>query len=128
MAMVEQSISKMIPPFEINGIPIQLQAKITFPDLEPQAVGASNWIGFFFFGGLILLGFIGILVEYSNIFGVVDYSDIPESKQDKALLESKSSLGKFFLAFSYSRNMRKMFWTSQRDDDYLTVFNGLRVL
>ena len=60
-------------------------------------------------------------VEYTNLFGRVNYEGIEESKHDKALVDSKNGLGKFFLSFSFSRNLRKMFWTSQRGDDFLSV-------
>ena len=59
--------------------------------------------------------------EYEGI-GKID-----DGKRDKALLKAKSIIGKFFLSFSFSRNLRKMFWSPQRDDDYLSIFNGLRV-
>jgi len=51
-----------------------------------------------------------------------------DGKRDRELLKSKNKIGKAFLAFSFSRNLRKMFWTPQKDDDYLTVFNGIRVI
>ena len=97
----------------------------------PEPVSAGNTIGFIFFGSLVLLCFLGMVVEYSSIFGYPNYEGIEEeddSKRDKILVQSKSAPGRALLAFSFSRNLRKMFWTPQRDDDYLSVFNGIRVI
>ena len=74
---------------------------------------------------------IGIFVEYTPLFGKPNYEGISaedDSKRDKELLRSKNNLGLFFLSFSVSRNLKKMFYTPQRKGDNLTVLNGVRVI
>ena len=74
---------------------------------------------------------IGVIAEYFPIFSNQSYQVLENRntlKDDKELVKSKNTLGKFFLAFSPSRNLKKMFYTPQRKNDYLSVFNGIRVI
>jgi len=107
---------------------VMISGRLIFPYTEPPQVKAGNWVGFFGFGFLALLCIFGIIVEYTNLFGKVDYTDVEESQKDKVLVHSKNPLGKLFISFSFSRNLRKMFWTPQNKGDYLSVFNGIRVI
>jgi len=86
----------------------------------------NHIIGFVGFGILFFFcSIFGVLIEYVFTIGSDETDD---SLRDKALVRSIPAWQKFFLAFSFSRNLRKMFWTPQKDNEYLSVFNGLRVI
>lgn len=70
-------------------------------------------------------------MEYSSLLGAQlpdDYETMNDSAKDKTLIKSKSKLGLFFLSFSFSRNLRKTFWSPQAEDDNLSILNGVRVV
>lgn len=101
------------------------------PSDDKPSVTTGNALGFTLFGIIFLLGIMGILVEYTHLFGKPlppSYEDLDDAAKDKALVKSKNFLGLVLLSFSFSRNLRKTFWTPQRENDYLTIFNGLRVI
>ena len=72
-------------------------------------------------------------VEQTRLFSKGGYSalytkDQTEKEKDKVLVQSKSAPGKFFLAFSFRRNLRKLFFSENEGDKNLSVLNGIRVL
>ena len=101
------------------------------PSEDQQPITAGNIIGFIFYGLLLLTCLFGVVVEYTDLFGrpkCEGYEELNDNAKDKELVKSKGFIGKFFLAFSFSRNLRKTFFTPQSDKDYLSVMNGIRVL
>lgn len=89
--------------------------------------------------GLLLI--IGLITEYSTFFSkpglgdhdfryLEDNMDDPmtDNQVDKDLVQSKTKLGLFFLSFSPGRNLRKIFYTEERENDPLRMINGVRVL
>ena len=124
--MIEDAITELA---KSKGLP--LKGKVSLPHAKPYEATTGNIIGFIFFGGLFLVCITGIIVEYTNLFGTPNYQGIEEGdegKKDKELVRSKSLPGRALLAFSFSRNLRKMFWAPQGKNDYLSVLNGIRVL
>ena len=102
-----------------------------FESRETFSPSGSDIALYVFFSILAVLFIVGIVVEYTPLFGKTNYQNISEdddSKRDKEIIKSKDQLGLFFLSFSPVRNLRKMFYTPQRKDDYLTVLNGIRVI
>jgi peptidoglycan/LPS O-acetylase OafA/YrhL len=68
---------------------------------------------------------LGVIAEYTVLFNKEGDAEVDETNPEK----HKSKLGLIFLSFSITRNVRKLFWTRKpAKDDYLTVFNGVRVL
>ena len=86
-------------------------------------VTTGNIIGFIFFALFLIVTFIGILTEYTTLFN-------KSNAIDNAKIEAnKTPLGLVFLSFSFTRNVAKIFWgTPAKEDDYLVIFNGVRVL
>eukprot|EP00344_Euplotes_crassus_P006801 CAMPEP_0197005688 /NCGR_PEP_ID=MMETSP1380-20130617/30762_1 /TAXON_ID=5936 /ORGANISM="Euplotes crassus, Strain CT5" /LENGTH=151 /DNA_ID=CAMNT_0042424917 /DNA_START=290 /DNA_END=742 /DNA_ORIENTATION=+ len=117
---------------EQNPIPGSPNPKgaIHFPNKEPAKVTTGHVFGFIGFGLFCMCFIIGLFVEYTSLFGTqLNYTpDMSDAQKDKALVNSKGLLGKIFLSFSPSRNLKKMFYSPQKDDDYLTVLNGIRVI
>mmetsp|Transcript_3957 Transcript_3957/g.4831 ORF Transcript_3957/g.4831 Transcript_3957/m.4831 type:complete len:182 (+) Transcript_3957:441-986(+) len=65
---------------------------------------------------------LGVITEYSPLF------NLPNASSDK-LEDNKTKLGLLFLSFSFTRNVTKIFWgPKQKEDDYLSVLNGVRVI
>ena len=86
-------------------------------------------LGFIGFSLLAITIIFGLITEFTPLFGKIQNEGVTDdSKKDKALVASKSKLGLFFLAFSPSRNLKKLFNSPQNKDDYLSVLNGLRVI
>lgn len=89
---------------------------------DTKDISAGNVVGFIFFGLLVLLSILGIITEYSILF------DKPNA-EDQKVENRKTKLGLVVLSFSFSRNITKIFWGPKaKPDDFLTVFNGLRVI
>jgi len=110
---------------------MKAEGLVYFPNRQSFNPSTVDILLYIFFSILAIFFIIGILVEYSSLFGKPNYDNIgkeDDSKRDKELIKSKNKLGLFFLSFSVGRNLRKMFYTPQRKDDNLTVFNGIRVL
>ena len=95
---------------------------VQIPSSTDKEVSVGNAIGFAFFSFIVVLSAIGIITEYTNLF------DKPNAI-NPSVEKRKSKLGLVFLSFSFTRNISKIFWgPKQKPDDYLTVFNGLRVI
>lgn len=108
-----------------------LVAQFIIPSDDRPGVSFGNAFGFVFFGLLFLVCLFGIVVEYTTLFGTQfpeGYDEMNDGAKDKALVKSKNNIGKLFLSFSFSRNIRKTFWAPAGEDDNLSVFNGIRVL
>ncbi|CAI2360836.1 unnamed protein product [Moneuplotes crassus] len=129
LQIVADALTKLIEKIP-SPVPIQAEGVIHFPNKEVPTVSAGHVFGFIGFGLLGVCLILGLFVEYTSLFStqLTFGDDMNESQQDKALIKSKTLLGKTLLAFSPARNLRKMFYTPQRDDDYLTVLNGVRVI
>lgn len=86
-------------------------------------VTTGNILGFIFFSLLLLIVIIGVATEYTNLFNK------PDAKEGGKVEENKSKLGLVFLSFSFTRNIRKIFWgPPAKEGDHLIIFNGVRVL
>ncbi|CAI2360759.1 unnamed protein product [Moneuplotes crassus] len=103
---------------------------VFIPSKDPPVVSGWHVVGFIGFGLIGIFLILGLLVEYTEFMGQIPPADEPlsDALQDKLLVKSKSLLGKIFLAFSPSRNLKKMFYTPQKKDDYLSALNGFRLL
>ncbi|CAI2360959.1 unnamed protein product [Moneuplotes crassus] len=112
------------------GMPPSVVGDVHIPSKDPITVSGWQIVGFIVFGFIAILLILGLLVEYTPLMGQVPLTNesLSETKKDKMLVASKSLLGRSLLAFSPSRNLKKMFYTPQRGDDYLTVLNGIRVI
>lgn len=76
-----------------------------------------------FFAVFLSLAGIGIITEYTSLF---NKQDVIEGGHVE---KHKTKLGLFFLSFSFTRNIRKIFWgKSAINDNHLLIFNGIRVL
>ena len=108
------------------------EAIVYIPSEDRPSVTIGNAIGFVFFGLLLWVCIGGMIVEYTNLFEnsakPVGYENLNDSEQDIALLKSKSRIGKTLLSFSIARNLRKLFYTPQKETDFLSVMNGVRVI
>uniref|UniRef100_A0A7S3P2S4 Acyltransferase 3 domain-containing protein n=1 Tax=Euplotes crassus TaxID=5936 RepID=A0A7S3P2S4_EUPCR len=106
------------------------EGMVHFPNKEQYSVSGWHIFGFIAFGFFSLFFIVGLFVEYTSLFGQVPPQEesASDTQKDKALVNSKSFIGKFFLAFSPSRNLQKMFYTPQKDDDYLSSLNGIRTI
>ncbi len=118
------SISQLI------GVPVlfydaELQQSIR-DQQRPGFIGACVVLGL-----LLLICLVGVLTEYTTLFdrrggGLID----PEKRKDRELVQSKSKLGLFFLAFSVTRNTRKIMSVAGGGGDgydkNLEVFAGVR--
>lgn len=95
-----------------------------------QEIGVGKIFGFIGFGILALFMILGLVTEKSFLFGREYYVETKEIAEvrDKALVESKNGMGKFFLSFSPSRNLQKIFFSRPPADKDLEVLNGVRVL
>ena len=72
---------------------------------------------------MLTIAGVGIATEYTSLF---NKSDAMEGGQTE---KQKTKLGLVFLSFSFTRNIRKIFWgKSNIDDNHLIIFNGIRVL
>jgi hypothetical protein len=127
MGVIKDALTALALQAGIGG-----EAKISIPSDDAPSPSAGHIIGFIFFAFLFLICAFGVAVEYTNLFETFPkpehYEELDDGAKDKELLKSKSKLGKAFLSFSFSRNLRKLFWTPQKDTDYLTVLNGIRVI
>jgi hypothetical protein len=127
MKVIVDAFGTLVAAAGIKALPI-----LSIPSEDTPQVTTGNLIGFICFGFLFLVCLLGIAVEYTNLFDIStrpdNYEDLEDSNKDKALLKSKGTIGKIFLAFSFSRNTRKIFWAPQKDTDYLSVLNGIRVI
>ncbi|CAI2360314.1 unnamed protein product [Moneuplotes crassus] len=106
------------------------EGMVHFPNKEQYSVSGWHIFGFIAFGYFSLFFIVGLFVEYTSLFGQAPPQEesASDAQKDKVLVKSKSFLGKFFLAFSPSRNLQKMFYTPQKDDDYLSALNGIRTI
>lgn len=127
MGVIKDALTSLAQQAGIGG-----EAKIAIPSDDTPTPSAGHIIGMIFFSLLFVVCVLGVAVEYTNLFEASpkpeNYEELNDGAKDKELLKSKSKIGKVFLSFSFSRNMRKLFWTPQKDDDYLTVLNGIRVI
>lgn len=124
MALVGEATQAML-----LDIGIKSSVKFDIMSETVPKVETSNIIIFIFFSVIFLLMIVGWIVEYSPLFGKAETSkDMTDCDKDKLLVESKSGVGKAFLAFSPARNMRKMFFSPPQKDRDLDVLNGVRVL
>ena len=87
-------------------------------------------VGFCIFGFLLLLCFVGLVTEYSWLFGGTgvygkDKTEMNDKERDAALLKEKTKLGKLFICWSPGRNLRKIFFSPPPADNRLGVFNGV---
>ena len=115
----------------MQSLGMKAEAQLFFQSHQSSSPSRSDIALYVFFSIFAVLFIIGVIVEYTALFGQPDYNGMKEdddSRRDKELIKSKDRLGLFFLSFSPSRNLRKMFYAPQRKDDYLTVFNGIRVI
>lgn len=78
---------------------------------------------------------MGIAVEYTSLCDKRGLHGIPEDpakRSDKELVKSKNTGGLLFLAFSFTRNWRKLMSTSggggEGYDKNLEVFAGVRTM
>ena len=55
-----------------------------------------------------VFGILGIIVEHSRFLDKPGSSIIPSERKDKEIVSAKSKLGLFFLAFSFTRNIKKI--------------------
>lgn len=94
-----------------------------FPKNEETKVSTGHSIGFIAFGVLILIVLLGVATEYTSLF------DKLNAKENNKVEENKTKLGLLFLSFSFTRNIRKIFWgPPTKEGDYLVIFNGVRIL
>jgi hypothetical protein len=59
-------------------------------------------LGYVIFGSLFLFSVLGLLVEYTSLFGLLPEGDSESPSYDKQLIANKSGFGKFFISFSPS--------------------------
>lgn len=85
-------------------------------------------LGGILFGSIFILMILGLIVEKTNFLGNVYNGDVNEEINDRDLVKGKSAVGKFFLCFSPSRNIYKIFYSPPPKDTDLEVLNGVRVL
>mmetsp|Transcript_6946 Transcript_6946/g.7767 ORF Transcript_6946/g.7767 Transcript_6946/m.7767 type:complete len:626 (+) Transcript_6946:136-2013(+) len=100
-----------------------IRGDFVFADEASIPMSPMRVIGFIVFSILAIIYTLGFLTEYTPLFnkpGVVERSE--DSAKDKQIL------GKFFISFSPSRNMRKLFYSPFNSEDPLKVLNGVRVL
>ena len=71
---------------------------------------------------IVILGIIGIFVEYFPLF------EKPQSLPTEKIEERKTKLGLLFYSFSFKNNLQKLFEVSDRGDANLKILNGIRVL
>lgn len=101
-----------------SGITVKIQMSDQTAD-----VTAGNIIGFIGFSIFTLIVITGIFVEYTPLFNK------PNVSKESRLEQSKTKLGLFFLSFSFTRNIAKMFApVKQANDDNLVILNGIRCL
>ena len=94
-----------------------------FTTEEKPIVSTGQAIGFAFFSLLILIIVVGVITEYTSLFNKYN------AKESASIEESKSKIGLLFLSFSFTRNIRKIFWgPPAKEGDYLVIFNGVRIL
>ncbi|CAI2359891.1 unnamed protein product [Moneuplotes crassus] len=125
-----QMVSDVVTGLAVDAGMDDLEFIVTFPNKEVAPITAGHIISFIGFSMICVCFVIGMFVEYTNLFGAIpnEGEDTSDSLKDKNLVNSKSTLGLFFLSFSPSRNFKKMFYAPQKDDDYLSVLNGIRVI
>jgi hypothetical protein len=130
--------SLMIVAKAIDGLAsdqgILTETVINFPEQEhPNAAAPGRIVGYILFGTITLCCLLGLLTEYSFFMGGsgilgVDKDELNDKNKDEELMSEKNAIGKFFLCFSFSRNIRKIWYTPTPKDNRLGVFNGVRVL
>jgi peptidoglycan/LPS O-acetylase OafA/YrhL len=80
-------------------------------------------MGVFFFSFIFCTMCFGIIIEYSTLF------DLNELEPDTPLEHRKTQTGQFFLAFSITRNVNKIFNSpSPAKDSSLEILDGIKVL
>ena len=100
-----------------------VKISISFPSQTVPKVSTGNIVGFIFFGVLLAVAGVGIATEYTSLFNKSD------AVQDGHVEKQKTKLGLVFLSFSFTRNIRKIFWgRSNSDNNNLSIFDGVRVL
>ena len=116
LSILTDSIKKVIG---IPGATVSLE----FPNETTEEVTTGNILGFIFFSLLIVIALVGIATEYTSLFNKQN------AREDDKVENSKTTLGLFFLSFSFTRNVGKIFWgPPAKEGDYLVIFNGVRVL
>ena len=106
MEIIRVALGNLAAQIGIVGV----KGQTDIPSDDKSPVTAGNIIGFIFYGIFLLICIFGIVVEYTDIFGrpkCEGYEALNEGAKDKELVKSKGIIGKFFLAFSFSRNLRK---------------------
>jgi len=94
-----------------------------FTDEVTVPINALRVFGFIVFSIFAIIYVIAFLTEYTPLF---NKRAITTAAEDPA--KDKGVLGKFFISFSPSRNMRKLFYSPFNEKDPLKVLNGVRVL
>jgi len=127
LQILKDAMTALARQFEL---PEEAVGEAFIPNKSPVTVSGGHIVGFVGFGFIGVLCILGLFVEYTSFMGQVPHTDEPlsDANKDKMLVASKSMPGKLFLAFSPSRNLKKMFYTPQRKDDYLSALNGIRVI
>ena len=116
MQIVADSLSQMLGGAGAQGL-------VEFTKEASVPITTGNVLGFIFFSLLLLVVLLGVATEYTSLFNK------PEAKDDGKVEENKNKLGLVFLSFSFTRNIRKIFWgPPAKEGDYLVIFNGVRVL
>ena len=79
---------------------------------------------------ILLLGFIGILVDMTSCGNRKNldqrYLQLPEKEQERYLTKIKTKWALLCLGFSFSRNTRKIVTPGNEGDNNLKILNGIR--
>lgn len=97
-------------------------ASFKFPDEFEVEMTAWRALGITLFTLIALASLIGVIVEFTPLFNKP--ANVDPKKEDPA--QNKTIVGKVFISFSPSRNLKKLFYAPFNSNDDLKVLNGVR--
>lgn len=98
------------------------KSSFTFPSEFSVPITPWRIMGFILFAIIGLFLIMGYIVEVTPLFNKREINQDP--KADPAM--NKTVLGKAFISFSPSRNLKKLFYSKFNDKDDLKVLNGVK--
>ena len=106
---------------EMNVTGIELAVTLPYSASIDRSLNAGTIIVILSTSLIVILGIIGIFVEYFPLF------EKPQSLPTEKIEERKTKLGLLFYSFSFKNNLQKLFEVSDRGDANLKILNGIRV-
>ena len=85
-------------------------------------MSAGRIVGIIFFSFFGLLLILGVVIEYTPLLN----KPFPNEDENADVAHNKTIMGKALIAFSPSRNLRKLFYSPINAKDNLKVLNGVR--